>query len=507
MAITVKKKLTAAQDQKSTSTHFPNETPQPKIEDAAEALNNQTPNILSLDLDDVPGSTHFTNETKYSDRTNRIHSSNLEEEIEDEDQDLARDLEEILDDEDLDASSTMAIAPDLSKTAPGDTQHRRNGGPPPAEGYIANAATEEDDPDNDSLSGDKLSKGDNEQQQLVQSNNEDEEDWDEDSDDFDDGEDELDDTEDQDEDNESDDQDDEEDIEEDEVDAANEPMSLLDIDGTDDIGDDVVFASIGTRLHAIKGSRIIASLSKKVAAAAGNGDIYLSDQFQDTVAVEMAKRGMREGLSNMGFVFATVDVSKNEVLNKRVITKAEQVTAAIKRTNASYQQTLQQSLAIAAVGINRAYFKDAKNPLKAALQEELEAAGVRGSGSLLKKIFASEGVNYTKSLMTLASKICEMPEKARNGYITALDMTSDGTEICEDDYDDEDEDRMIDRLEDGLDEGDGVEIIDDEIPVTVSAGLAHPIHKRLKANTKEIDYSARADAILAGKVPFPLLFK
>jgi hypothetical protein len=496
MAITVKKKLAAAQNQRSTSTHFPNETPQPKIEDAAEALNNQTPNILSLDLDDVPGSTHFTNETKYSEKTNRIHSSNLEEDLED-DEDLAQDLEESLEDEDLISDSAMAKAPDLSKTAPGDTQHLRNG-VNPAEGYLANAATEEDDLD--SLSGDKLSKGDNKQQELIQSNNEEEEDWDEDSDDFDDGEDELDDIEDQDDEPEEDDDDIEDDVE-----AAIEPMSLLDIDGTDDIGDDVVFASIGTRLHAIKGNRIIASLSKKVAAAAGNGDIYLSDQFQDTVAVEMAKRGMREGLSNMGFVFATVDVSKNEVLNKRVNAKTEQVTAAIKRTNASYQQTLQQSLAIAAVGINRSYFKNAKNPLKAALQEELEAAGVRGSSSLLKKVFASEGVNYTKSLMVLASKICEMPEKARNGYVAALDMTSDGTEISDDDYDDAHD--VVDNIEEILDDGDGVEIIDDEIPTTVSAGLAHPIHKRIKANTKEIDYSARAEDILNGKAPFPLLYK
>src|SRR6185437_2870231 len=140
--------------------------------------------------------------------------------------------------------------------------------------------------------------------------------------------------------------------EEHEVGAA-DAMDLTDVDGMDDEGDDTVFASVGMKLHVIKGNRIIASMGKKTATKAGVQDVYLSEQFELATAAEMSKHGLRAGLKKQGFTMAKVNVARNEVLNKRVELKARQVTAAVRRAQSNSNEALGQCLAIAAVGINR----------------------------------------------------------------------------------------------------------------------------------------------------------
>src|SRR6202008_2039930 len=114
-----------------------------------------------------------------------------------------------------------------------------------------------------------------------------------------------------------------------------------------------------------------------------------------------------------------------EVVNRRVDAKVKQVTAAVRRTSQSAREATEQCMAIAAVGINRQFFKDTHNELRAALEEELQAAGVRGATKLVRHVFASKGVAYAKAIVTLATKLQAMPESTRNQFAEALDMTSE----------------------------------------------------------------------------------
>jgi hypothetical protein len=302
----------------------------------------------------------------------------------------------------------------------------------------------------------------------------------------------------------------EDDEDEEEVDAhvaTADSMDLVDVDGTEDDGDDVQFATAGLRVHAMKGNRIVATLSKKSAVAAGYADEYLSDEFQDVVGVEMAKHGLRAGLKNMGFVMAKVNITANNVVNKRVETQTQKVTAAIRRNSAATQASLKQCLAIAAVGINRSYFKDTRNELRAALEDELAAAGVRGASKMVRRVFAKNGVDYAKAILTLANKLSEMPEVTRNAFASALDLTNDGETDVEDDDDlfgdDASPDFQAETTGGADDEFD--EETEDEMdtPNTVQAALANPQHRVVKASKKV--HSVSASAVLNGDVPFLFL--
>lgn len=205
-----------------------------------------------------------------------------------------------------------------------------------------------------------------------------------------------------------------------------EDLPLLDVDETSDTEvKDVAFASFGTRLMVIKANRIIATMTQRMAIASNRNDVYLTEQFQEVTASELAKKGLRKGLKSMGFALAKVNVSKQAVVNARVTLQASKQTAAVRKVTATKEAAFQQSLTIAAVGINRRYFNDVPNELKAHLETELQRAGMRGGAKVLQRAFAAYGPAYAKAIVELANKISEMPQESRDGFVSALDLTSE----------------------------------------------------------------------------------
>lgn len=283
--------------------------------------------------------------------------------------------------------------------------------------------------------------------------------------------------------------------EEDEVDAGEDgEMSLLDVDETDDSEtDDIVFASVGTRLMVLKANRVIASMNKRVAANTNKQDVYMTDQFQEVVASELSRAGLRAGLKSMGFVLAKVNVSSQAVVNARVQKEVTAQTAAVRRVVASKEKAFEHSLTIAAVGINRKYFKDVKNELQASLEAELTAAGVRNASRIIARAFAKSGPAYAKQLAVLATKIAAMPEENRNSYVDALDMTSDEMEP----QDDQDE-VLGDEFEDDMD------VEDEPVVASLSSPGVASRSTQVQANARATGFSVNANAILNGTAP--LLF-
>jgi len=541
MAIIHKKKVTAAPAPESTSTHFSNGTTSPAVEDGAAAINHQTLNDLLVDPDDTSGSTHFSNNTTFSEKTNRNNGSGSVKASRKKSASILADfMEDSLSGEDefdsddtlTDVNADSGISRPDNVTPPGSTQTIQNGKGDPADGYLTIADSDFDDDDNydnefegetDEVDASELEEdetdevdaseidpaaidngGANQQHLMVESDA----DWD-DTDSVEDIDSDVDDSDVTPQSIEDGSFEDEEEPDE-VVSSPDEQMSLLDIDETDDTGDDVVFASIGTRLHVIKANRIIASLGKKYAIQAGHEDVYLGDEFQDVVGIEMAKHGLRAGLQKMGFQLATVNISKNEVINKRVEAKSKVVTAALRRTTDTKHKAMSQCLAIAAVGINRAYFKDTRNELRAALQEELESAGMRNASAMLKRIFASHGVSYAKSILTLASKLSDLPENARNQFVAALDMTSDGSEDS-DFYGEEtspDFQTEYANVEDESADEEFDDAFEDELgePTSIMSSLSQPARRRKEISAKSTGYSVSASAVLSGDAPFPVCY-
>jgi hypothetical protein len=273
--------------------------------------------------------------------------------------------------------------------------------------------------------------------------------------------------------------------------VTDDDVPLVDVDAVDDkAGDDLVFASIGSSVHVIKSNRIIASMGPKAAAKAGVSEVYQVEQFQDAVQASVDQKGLRKGLVQHGFVLAKVKLTAAKAQARVVEAKVQRAVTARLETLSAQEKVLEQSLAIAAVGINKSFFKGATNELKAGLISELEHAGVRGASRLVRAMFAQHGVDYAKSLLTVAKKISAMPEEVRDNYVTALDMT-DGAEV---------EDEV--EIESDVDVGDD-EFIEDDEPVmarSVTAALTRPLHstRQTAALLRASNGDSGAFAILSG---------
>lgn len=272
--------------------------------------------------------------------------------------------------------------------------------------------------------------------------------------------------------------------------STDEDVSILDVDETPDSDiEDVAFATAGTRLLAIKANRIIASMTGRMAIAAGRNDVYLTDQFQEVTAMQLKQMGLRKGLKSMGFALAKVTLAKQSVLKAQVQKEVHKTTAAVRKVNAEKEKAFEQSLAIASVGINRSLFKNAENPLKAHLEGEFRRLGIRGAGRILAHAFAEHGPAYAKQVIELAKKISAMPEEVRDSYVDALDMDTGVVDEPEEDV-----------IPIGADEMDDDEMEDGYVE-TVEAALARPgtrIQASAAANGK---YSVTANQILNGEIP------
>jgi len=278
-------------------------------------------------------------------------------------------------------------------------------------------------------------------------------------------------------------------VEPEEAAMGDEAMSLMDVDQVPDDDTNVAFATLGKRVMVIRSNRIIATLTERAATALGRADVYLTDQFQEVTAAEIAKQGLRKGLRSMGFIEAKVAMNKSSAVEARVKKLVHKQTAAVRKVNEVNAATMDQSMAIAAVGINRKYFAGVTNPLQDALEARLVEAGVRNPRRLLASVFASEGPAYAKELIQLATKLSAMPKETRAGFVEALDMTSGDMEESEED-----------SLPVGTDDPDELGEDDDVMPTTMAtAGVAR--QRQIGNSVRPGMLSVTASAKLDGSQP------
>ena len=156
--------------------------------------------------------------------------------------------------------------------------------------------------------------------------------------------------------------------------------------------------------------------------------IFEEPAYANAVATGASHLGVAKILDEMGFeaVMSSITVSNSlkHVVNKRFKEQMSDITAKYEaekvEANAQYRDKLMAALSTAAVGINRGFFKGYNNPVKAALQSTLSAAGVRQSESLLDDVFKSHADDYHKALFEKALEIVGKPTEIQNEIAIAV---------------------------------------------------------------------------------------
>lgn len=204
--------------------------------------------------------------------------------------------------------------------------------------------------------------------------------------------------------------------------------NLVDIDGIKDSEDDLVFASVGDMKMAIHANRIIATINEDSAKQLSADDVYLDDAYDEATMAEVKSVGLRAGLRRMGYTLATVTVKSSAQVKANVARLTASATAEMKAKVEARDKVMQDSLILAAVGLNRNIFKDYENTLRNELVASLQNAGVRNASRIVRTAFEKYGTDYSKKLMTIASNIADLPEETRDGLASQLDMTMEADE-------------------------------------------------------------------------------
>ena len=250
--------------------------------------------------------------------------------------------------------------------------------------------------------------------------------------------------------------------------------NLVDIDGVKDSESDLVFASVGGTKMAIHANRIIATINEESAKQLSADDIYLDDEYDEATMAEVKSVGLRAGLRRMGYTLSTVTVKSSAQVKANVARLTASATAEMKAKVEARDKVLQDSLILAAVGLNRNIFKDYENTLRNELVASLHNVGVRNASRIVRAAFEKYGTDYSKKLMMIASDIADLPEETREGLASQLDMTMEAEE---------------DVMADPNLYGDPVtEAEEDEYPMaSVEAALRNPIKASTVKSSVSVD--------------------
>lgn len=287
-------------------------------------------------------------------------------------------------------------------------------------------------------------------------------------------------------------------------------MNLVDVDDmADDDVEDMAFASLGASVLVIKKDRVIAKLTRKSAVKAGVEDEMHSEEFQETVEAECKRYGLRAGLQSMGFRMSKVNFAKANVTNKRVEAKVKAATAAVRRTFAQKDNSMEHCMALAAVGHNRNLWNDTPNALRAGMENALTAIGVTSASKIVRKVFAAHGVEYAQQVVTLAQRLAAQPESARNAVAAMLDMTNpegpeeaDAEDVGTDDADFVDADDGGEDFDDlGMDDAQFEAEEIDSTSVTAALSTAGRTYKGALLTPKQTGTSVTARSVLVGDAP------
>lgn len=192
-------------------------------------------------------------------------------------------------------------------------------------------------------------------------------------------------------------------------------VDALDVDDTEQA---LAFVKANNRLVAMKGHLSIASLSKN--SKTQNASLVDSPALVAATQAAIATDGLRKGLTAMGFTLIKVPVTSEATVSRKVQAAAQKAEA----VTANEKKLFAESIALAAAGLARGMWRGVENPLRAAMESELERAGVERPSRVVSEVFASAGIPYTEALVTVANRLTKMTAAARKDFAEMLNMTS-----------------------------------------------------------------------------------
>lgn len=211
-----------------------------------------------------------------------------------------------------------------------------------------------------------------------------------------------------------------------------EDVDMVDMVDEDNI-DEMAIVNMSGAIHIAAGPHLVARLTQE--KAGDNKDIFNTKQFQSAIIASLKDHGLAKTIETFGFEPIKVKANVKKHVAKLVKAGVEKEAADLKTLRETNAKAWNQALDIAAVGLNKSFWKGVQNPLKAALVRELSMVGVKGAEKIVAAIFEKNGLEYSAVLIKQAQELLAKSQEMRNELAEVLNMTG----VLASDDDDEDD--------------------------------------------------------------------
>lgn len=185
---------------------------------------------------------------------------------------------------------------------------------------------------------------------------------------------------------------------------------------------DLTFELAGSKLTAYIGKTPVATLSKEVAGE--NAGVMHSTSFAQAVKHTAKQLGVDRALAHYGFKPIYVKLPVKKFVDDKAEAKIKAERAKLESQSKSMRAELMQGLQIAAAGLNKRFWKNKDNAIKASLFDELSALNVRNPAKMIDKVFAAKSDEYHTALFELATEILAKPVEVRNQIAEAIGIAN-----------------------------------------------------------------------------------
>lgn len=177
-----------------------------------------------------------------------------------------------------------------------------------------------------------------------------------------------------------------------------------------------IVASGKDTLHYVMVSNKPVATLHRSRACAEVRDIFNNIPFlTKSLAASIEKDGLTKATADAyGLVPMILKVKASEVIEKAVEDQLSTMEETNEQKREEADQAYEQSIGIAAVGINRNVFADTKNVLAEELIDKFEEMGVDDAREVVESCFMNCGEDYIRSILAKANEYKTKPTEVRN---------------------------------------------------------------------------------------------
>ena len=150
--------------------------------------------------------------------------------------------------------------------------------------------------------------------------------------------------------------------------------------------------------------------------------IFGTGNYQQLVLEAVASVGLVNGLRSCGFSGITVSVPVKQAINSAVASATAAASAEAAKARTEYNELFSQSVSMAAVAMNKNFYADRPNPLRASIIDSCVRNGMSQAvaASIADASLAVAGTDYAGELLDLAEQFMNDSPEVRAAMASAI---------------------------------------------------------------------------------------